>query len=83
MDTLTDERLEKEFSRTKEALDNVKILLDKEDKYYDAASSFLDTSQRYYKDAIYFKEKNDKASAFGALNYSFGWIDAGKKAGFF
>jgi len=83
MDTLTDERLDKEFIRTEEALTNIKINLSKDDKYYDAASAFLDTSQRYYKDAIFFKQKGDKASAFGALNYAFGWIDAGKKAGFF
>jgi len=83
MDTLTDERLEREFKVTKEVLDNVKLTISKEDKLYDTASEFLDTAQRYYKDAVYFKEKKDKASAFGALNYAFGWLDAGKKVGFF
>ena len=83
MDSLTDERLDNEFKRTEEALKDLKITLSKEDKYYEAAAAFLDTAQRYYKDSLYFKEKNDKASAFGALNYAFGWIDAGKKAGFF
>ncbi len=83
MDTLTDERLEKEFKRTKEALESIEVALEKNDKHYQDALHFIDTAQRYYKDAIYFKEKNDKASAFGALNYAFGWLDAGKKAGFF
>ncbi len=83
MDTLTDERLEREFKVTKEALDKVKIIIDKEDKSYKIASEFLDTAQRYYQDAQYFKEKNDKASAFGALNYAHGWLDAGRKIGFF
>ena len=83
MDTLTDERLEREFKVTKELLDKIKIILDKEDKNYKVALEFLDTAQRYYNDAVYFKEKEDKASAFGALNYAFGWLDAGKKVKFF
>ena len=83
MDTLTDERLEREFEVTKKALDCVKIIIYKEDKFYKTALEFLDTAQRYFKDAIYFKEKNDKASAFGALNYAHGWLDAGKRIGFF
>lgn len=83
MDTLTDERLQREFKVTKEALDKVKIIINKDDKLRKTALEFLDTAQRYYKDAIYFKEKNDKASAFGALNYAHGWLDAGKRVGFF
>lgn len=83
MDTLTDERLEREFKVTKEALDKIKIIIDHGDKSHKIALEFLDTAQRYYKDAIYFKEKDDKASAFGALNYAHGWLDAGKRVGFF
>lgn len=83
MDTLTDERLEREFKVTKKVLDKVKIVIDKKNDSYKIALEFLDTAQRYYKDALYFKEKDDKASAFGALNYAFGWLDAGKKVRFF
>ncbi|MBS3102826.1 DUF357 domain-containing protein [Candidatus Woesearchaeota archaeon] len=83
MDTLSDERLEREFKATKKALDGIKIIINNDDKNYEAALEFLDTAQRYYNDALYFREKNDRASAFGALNYAFGWIDAGKKVGFF
>ena len=83
MDTLTDKRLEREFEATKKALDKIKVIIKKDDKFYKTALEFLDTAQRYYQDAVYFKEKNDKASAFGALNYAFGWLDAGKKARFF
>ena len=42
---------------------------------------FLDTTKRDYEDAKFFRQKNDKASAFGALNYAFGWLDAGKESG--
>ncbi|MDP6647863.1 MAG: DUF357 domain-containing protein [Candidatus Woesearchaeota archaeon] len=83
MDTLTNERLEREFKVTKKTLDNIEIKINKNNKLYDNALHFIDTSKRYYKDAKYFKDKGDKASAFGALNYAFGWLDAGKNIGLF
>jgi hypothetical protein len=83
MDTSTDKRLEREFRVTKKALDNTEIKINKTDKYYKNALHFLDTAKRYYEDAKYFREKDDKASAFGALNYAFGWLDAGKNIGLF
>ena len=83
MNTLTNERLEREFEVTKKALDKVKVIIDKEDKFHKIALEFLDTIQRYYQDASYFKDKDDKASAFGALNYAHGWLDACKRIGFF
>ena len=83
MDSLTNERLEREFKVTKKALDNIKIKINKDDKLYENALHFLDTAKRYYEDAKYFKNKGDKASAFGALNYAFGWLDAGKNIGLF
>lgn len=81
MDTLTEERLEREFRVTKEHLDSVKINVKKEHEHYNHALKILDTAQRYYSDAEHFRKKNDKASAFGALNYAFGWLDAGKEIG--
>jgi len=83
MNSLTDERLEREFKVTEKALKELKIIINKEDKNFKNALHFIDTAKRYYEDAKYFKEKNDKASAFGALNYAFGWLDAGKNIGLF
>jgi len=83
MDTLTDERLSREFKVTKKALDELKIIIDKNDKNYDIAIKIVDTATRYYQDAIYFDKKKDKASAFGALNYAYGWLDAGKEMNLF
>lgn len=83
MDTLTDERLEREFKVTEKALNGIKIIIDKKHVHYKNALHFLDTATRYYEDAKYFREKDDKASAFGALNYAFGWLDAGKNIGLF
>jgi len=83
MDTLTDERLEREFKVTEKALKNIKIKINKDNELYKNALHFIDTAKRYYEDAKFFKEKSDKASAFGALNYAFGWLDAGKNIGLF
>jgi hypothetical protein len=83
MDTLTDERLEREFKVTGDLLNNIKINIDENHEHYKHALKFLDTAKRYYEDANHFKEKDDKASAFGALNYAFGWLDAGKEIGIF
>ncbi len=83
MDTLTNERLEREFKVTGNALEELKIKVDKDNENYKKALHFIDTAKRYYEDAKFFKEKGDKASAFGALNYAFGWLDAGKSIGLF
>jgi len=81
MDTLNQQRLDREFRVTETALKETRILVDKEDKNYKKAEEFLDTATRYCADAKYFKNKNDRASAFGALNYAHGWLDAGKSIG--
>ena len=81
MNTLTEERLEREFKVTKKLLDNIEIAIGENHEFYKNALVFLDTATRYYKDAEYFRKKDDKASAFGALNYAFGWLDAGKNIG--
>ena len=83
MSTLTNERLEREFKVTEKALKGIEIKVSKEDRLYKNALHFLDTAKRYYEDAKYFEKKGDKASAFGALNYAFGWLDAGKNIGLF
>jgi len=83
MNNITDERLEREFKVTEKTLKELKIIIDKKDPNYKNALHFIDTAKRYFEDAKYFKEKGDKASAFGALNYAFGWLDAGKSIGLF
>ena len=82
MDSLTQERLDREFKVTEHALKHAKIIIPKEHEHYKTAQKMVDTAQRYYDDACFFKEKQDKASAFGALNYAFGWLDAGREAKF-
>jgi len=78
MKEISNERLDKEFDRTEKALNAIKI-----SSHDDAAHELFDLAKRYYEDARYFKEKGDFASAFGALNYAFGLLDAGVKLKFF
>lgn len=79
MNQITDEKLEKYFSITKEALDKAKSA-EKTDK---RADDFLDMAERYYNDAKHFKGEGNIVNAFAALNYAHGWLDAGARAGFY
>lgn len=80
---ITEERLKKEFQITGKALKKVKIAVPKRSHLYKAAEDCLDMANRYYSDAKHFKQKGDLASAFGALNYAHGWLDAGARIGLF
>jgi len=78
MDKISDEKLGKYFSISKEAFSLAKkaecvIGMEKE------RAAFLDTISRYIQDAEHFYKKNDKVNAFAALNYAHGWLDAGAK----
>jgi len=74
---ITDEKIDKYFAITKEALDAVQNKLDENRK--SEAEDFLDMATRYFSDAKHFKEKGEYVLAFGALNYAHGWLDAGAR----
>ena len=79
---ITEEKLVQYFSITKEALDKAKVAFDESRQA--AAEDFFDMASRYFKDAIYFKnKKEDAVLAFAALNYAHGWLDAGARIGLF
>ena len=81
-DKITDEKLDKYFSITNEALDKVRESgLDEGRR--DEAEDFLDMADRYFRDAQHFREKEDFVLAFAALNYAHGWLDAGARIGLF
>ncbi|MBI2136227.1 DUF357 domain-containing protein [Candidatus Woesearchaeota archaeon] len=83
--TITKQKLEKYFDVTGRALKKVKIIkktpstLD----WQKAAADFLDMATRYYEDAKHFAKKGDAVTAFAALNYAHGWLDAGARIGLF
>ena len=80
--TITQQKLEKYFSITREALEKAKVALDEE--RLKEAEDFLDMAQRYYDDAKHFLDvKEDAVLAFAALNYAHGWLDAGARIGLF
>lgn len=81
-DKVTDEKLDKYFSITKEAIDMVKKEgIDRRRK--EQADDFLDMAERYYSDAQHFRQQGELVTAFAALNYAHGWLDAGARIGLF
>jgi len=79
INTITDEKLKKYFDVTSRALKKVKIVAAHKKQAEDA----LDMAKRYYEDAKHFKDKGDIVTAFAALNYAHGWLDAGARLGLF
>lgn len=81
--TVTLDKLAKYFDVTGRALKKVKIAKQKEINWQASAEDFLDMAQRYYSDAQHFADKGDIVTAFAALNYAHGWLDAGARLGLF
>ena len=74
---ITEEKLEKYFLITKQALEMAKDRFDTKRK--EEAMDFFDMASRYYIDAEFFYKKEDLVNAFAALNYAHGWLDAGAR----
>jgi len=83
MDVVTKDRFEKYLNVTKMALDEAKKSPENVDLTDSSRGQFIDTVQRYVEDAKHFAENGDIVTAFAALNYAHGWLDAGVKLGIF
>ncbi|AJF62112.1 TPA: DUF357 domain-containing protein [Candidatus Woesearchaeota archaeon] len=81
MDRITDEKLKRYFSVTEKALKMAEGRFDPERRK--EAEDFFDMASRYFSDAGHFRSKGDKVTAFAALNYAHGWLDAGARIGLF
>jgi len=81
--TITEQKIEKYFDVTGRALKKVKIVSSGKIDFEKSAKDFLDMAQRYFDDAKHFREKGDIVTAFAALNYAHGWLDAGARLGLF
>ena len=83
--TITEERLQKYFAITKEALEKAKSApcCGKRTECTEHAHIVLDMAQRYYDDALHFQKKGEIVNAFACLNYAHGWLDAGARLGLF
>ena len=80
MKEITEAKLEKYISVTKKAIS--KAEKSKNRTSFDRADC-LDMIQRYFSDALHFKDKGDFVNAFAALNYAHGWLDACARVGIF
>lgn len=83
MREISDEKLGKYLDVTARAIAKVKLVEKVEIDTKKAAEDFLDMAKRYFSDAKHFKEKGDIVTAFAALNYAHGWLDAGARLGLF
>lgn len=78
---ITSEKLEKYFSLTTKALEEVKKKIIQKKKK--EAKEIIEMASNYLSDAHYFEKKKDLVNAFASLNYAHGWIDSGVRLGIF
>lgn len=83
MDVVTKERFEKYLNISKEALKVAKIAPENVNLTDEIRKEFIDAVERYVSDAQHFATNGDLVTAFAALNYAHGWLDAGVKLGIF
>jgi len=80
---ITDEKLERYFRITEEALKTLEVAVHEKSLLHKVAEDFLTMARSYFEDARYYYEKGDYVTAFAALNYAHGFIDAGVRLGVF
>ena len=83
MELVTKDRFEKYLNVSKEALNEAKKSPENVDINDSSRKEFIDTIERYISDAEHFAANGDVVTAFAALNYAHGWLDAGAKLGIF
>ena len=77
------EKLERSFQVTERALDEARKSPENIDLDDDTRKHLIDNIERYVKDARHFEQQGDIVSAFAALNYAHGLLDAGVLIGLF
>jgi len=80
---ISEEKLKKYFEITEQALKKLEVAVHEKSLLYSVAKDFLTMAKSYYTDAKYHYEKGDYVTAFAALNYAHGFIDAGVRLGVF
>lgn len=73
---ISQEKLEKYFNITKQALEKAKQAPSKKEK---EKQEILEMVKNYISDAEHFQSKGDIVNAFAALAYAHGWLDCGAK----
>lgn len=80
---VTKKKIAHYFDITGRAIKKVKIAKEKKINWKASAEDFFDMAKRYYEDAKHFQQRGDIVTAFAALNYAHGWLDAGARLGLF
>lgn len=80
-DTITEEKIDRYLSITKEALDKLKVVTPDRSFARDLSDSFLEMALCYYNDAKTFRANGDFVTAFADVNYAHGWLDCGARIG--
>ncbi len=81
---ITNEKIGNYLKRTEEAIEIIKKgLPPKRSLLYDVALDYLQIIECYYNDSKVFIKNGDYVNGFAALNYAYGWIDAGTRLGLF
>lgn len=83
MQEVTKEKLTKYFEVTQRALKKVKEAPENLNITDATRKEFIEMVENYVKDATHFKDKGELVTAFAALNYAHGWLDAGARIGIF
>ena len=80
---ITDERMKKYLDTTGRAINKVKIAAPPKSHFNKLANDFMAMAMSYYEDAKAFSTDGNYVLAYGAVNYSHGWLDAGARMGLF
>ena len=81
MDKITKEKVEQYKKLTSTALEMAEKSINR--KRGKEANEIISMVKNYISDSNYFQSKGDLVSAFAALNYAHGWLDAGARLGIF
>ncbi|MGC8505392.1 MAG: DUF357 domain-containing protein [Thermoplasmata archaeon] len=73
--------LERYLSIEEEAMKKISVGQPKGSFLEIAAKDFLDMIHNYISDSQYFFKSGDYVRSFAAINYAYGWIDAGVRIG--
>ncbi|MBN1386146.1 DUF357 domain-containing protein [Candidatus Woesearchaeota archaeon] len=83
MKEVTEEKMNRDIDVTKRALEKAKIIVPENSHLFSVAKDFYDMAERYFNDALHFKEKGDFVRADTAVYYAHAWLDAGARLGVF
>lgn len=74
-------KAEKYLKLEEEAFLKISIAVPQDSALYNIAEDYLAMAKDYYSDAKSFMGKNDYINCISAINYSYGWLDAGVRLG--